>query len=299
MNHNKRDLYNMKKDITYINQRFKGIHLLFLCLILGYSITTKAQQKLTFKDKLMYTDIRMTSDKNIFSIQSLIDTGCSLCVIDSTFAVDSCGVEHDKLKEAFVNTTRKKVSSIMIDSISLCGRTYREVHCLVIDLMGIYQEYAPNFIIGANILKSGAWKFDMEKRILKPCNSERKATGIVLKWKNHNDYQDVAMDYIIFEGKINAKKTRFAFDTGSKNNKLQRNLYTGETEKVQKDVANMEHKLSVKTVDVGKNIEFSIGKRVFTQNFEIGDYHVGMLNIGFLQGHSFILDYKKQILEIL
>ena len=259
----------------------------------------KAQSKLVFKDKFMYTDVQVANEKNAHSILSLIDTGCSLCIIDSVFAVDSCGVKEKELKTVFVNQTREKISSIVLDSISFCGKTYRKIYCLVADLTGTYQKYAPQFILGADILKSGAWKFDMERNVIEPYDYHKKAKGTVFRWKNHKDYSDVAIDYIIFDSKMDGKKTRFAFDTGCKNNKLQRGFYTGETEQIQKETASIGNKLSIKTVDVCRNVKFEIGKSVFTLDFVIGDYNIGLLNIEFLQGHSFILNYKKQTLELL
>ena len=270
-----------------------------LCIVLIAYTMAEAQSKLTFKDQFMYADVLVANKKDIHNVLSLIDTGSSLCMIDSTFAVDSCGVKENELKTALVNETQIKISSATIDSIHFCGKTYCKVHCLIVDLMGIYQKYAPKFIVGANIFKSGAWKFDMERSIIEPYNANKRAVGTVFKWKNHKDYSDVAIDYIIFDSKIDGKKTRFAFDTGCKNNKLQRNFYTGATEKIQKETANIENKLSIKTVDLCRDVKFKIDKSEFTLDFVIGDYNIGLLNIEFLQNHSFILNYKKQTLELL
>ena len=50
------------------------------------------------------------------------------------------------------------------------------------------------------------WKFDMEKNIVEPYDSNNKAKGTIYKWKNHEDYPDVAIDYIILDSKVNGKK---------------------------------------------------------------------------------------------
>ncbi|EKU92572.1 hypothetical protein [Bacteroides oleiciplenus] len=270
-----------------------------LCIVLIASTTAEAQSKLTFKDKFMYTDVSVANKRNVHNVLALIDTGNTLCMVDSTFAVDSCGVKENDLKTVLVNESQVKISSVTIDSIHFCGKTYCKVYCLIADLLGIYQKYAPKFIVGANILKSGAWKFDMERSIIEPYNANKRAAGTVFKWKNHKNYSDVAIDYIIFDSKIDGKKTRFAFDTACKNNKLQRNFYTGATEKIQKETANIENKLSIKTVDLCRDVKFKIDKSEFTLDFVIGDYNIGLLNIEFLQGRSFILNYKKQTLELL
>lgn len=174
--------------------------------MLAVSFAAKAQSKLIFKDKFMYTDVQVFNETKRHSIPSLIDTGCSLCIIDSIFAIDSCGIKEDELQTIPVNQTKDKISSAFIDSMFFCGKTYHKVYCLVADLTGLYQKYAPKFIVGANILRSGAWKFDMEKNIVEPYDSNNKAKGIIYKWKNHEDYPDVAIDYIILDSKVNGKK---------------------------------------------------------------------------------------------
>ena len=149
--------------------------------------------------------------------------------------------------------------------------------------------------------------FERIKKLSKKLNlslqdvAEKAEIGIntIYKWKNHEDYPDVAIDYIILDSKVNGKKTRFAFDTGCRNNKLQRGLYVGKPEQIQKETANIVNKLSIKMAELCRNVTFKIGKDEYTLDFIIGDGNIGLLNIEFLQGHSFILNYKKQILELL
>ena len=57
------------------------------------------------------------------------------------------------------------------------------MYCLVADLTGHFQKYAPKFIVGANILRSGAWKFDMEKNIVESYDSNNKAKGLFINGK--------------------------------------------------------------------------------------------------------------------
>lgn len=262
-------------------------------------ITATSQSKLVFKDKFMYSNVQIFNDKNEYSTSSLIDTGSSLCIIDSIFAIDSCGIKESELETVYVNQNRTKISTTIIDSLAFCGKTYTKIHCLVADLSGIYQKYAPKFIIGANILKQGAWKFDMEKSIIEPYDYNKKAERVVYKWKDHMSYSDVAIDYIVLDGKIGKKNTRFIFDTGCKSNKLQLGIYDGPVELIQKESADIGNKLSVKTEQLFRNVKFKVGKNEFVLDFIIGNKKLGYLNIEFLQGHSFILNYRKQILEVL
>lgn len=270
-----------------------------LSVLFSFITTSRSQSKLVFKEKFMYSNTIIFHEKNEVTISSLIDTGCSLCILDSIFAINSCGIKENTLETFYVNQNKTKISSTIIDSLSFCGKTYTKVHCLVADLSGIYQKYAPKFIIGANILKQGAWKFDMEKSIIEPYDCNKKTKGVVYKWKNHKNYSDVAIDYIVLEGKVGSKNTRFIFDTGCRNNKLQFGVYDGPTELIQKESADIGNKLSIKTEKLCRNIKFKIGKDEYMLDFIIGNKKLGLLNIEFLQGHSFILNYKKQILEVL
>lgn len=270
-----------------------------LSVLFAVITTASSQSKLVFRDKFMYSDTQIFHAKKEFTISSLIDTGCSLCILDSIFAIDSCGIKENTLETIYVNQNRTKISSTIIDSLFFCGKIYTKVHCLVADLSVIYQKYAPKFIIGANILKQGAWKFDMEKSIIEPYDCNKKVKGVVYKWKNHRHYSDVAIDYIVLEGKVGKKNTRFIFDTGCRNNKLQLDIYDGPKEIIQKESADIGNKLSIKTELLCRNVKFKIGKDDFILDFIIGNNKLGLLNIEFLQGHSFILNYHKQILEVL
>ena len=68
------------------------LYFISLCFAFVACITAKAQSKLIFKDKFMYADAQVFNESKKHSIPSMIDTGCSLCIIDSTFAVDSCEI---------------------------------------------------------------------------------------------------------------------------------------------------------------------------------------------------------------
>lgn len=277
----------------------KSYSFLLSAVMLLVCLPAESQSKLILKDKFMYANSEVYNAGSNHSISSLIDTGCSFCIIDSIFAIDSCKVIKDELIPISVNQSKTKITSIYVDSISFCGITYHNVYCLVANLSGLYKQYAPKFIIGANILKSNVWKFDMKNKVIVPYNNEEKIKGTTYKWKNHKDYSDVALDYIIFDSKVSGKKTRFVFDTGSKNNILQKGLYEGKIERIKKETANIENSLSVTTAELCKNVTFEIGKDQYILDFITDESNIGLLNIEFLQGRSFILNYKKKKFIIL
>lgn len=64
-----------------------------------------------------------TNIPQIFVIQTLIDTGASVCMIDSTYAVDSCNIILPESNATIGNTFGKRIKAVdlNLDSISLGG----------------------------------------------------------------------------------------------------------------------------------------------------------------------------------
>lgn len=120
------------------------LYFISLCFAFVACITAKAQSKLIFKDKFMYADAQVFNESKKHSIPSMIDTGCSLCIIDSTFAVDSCEIKIDKLQTISVNQTKDKISSTFIDSIFFCGKHITRCIALSQTLQGFIKNMRPN-----------------------------------------------------------------------------------------------------------------------------------------------------------
>ena len=118
--------------------------------------------------------------------------------------------------------------------IVFCETIFEKVLCVVTDLKGIYKHYAPSFIVGANILKNNSWFFDLKNGLIK-LELPQSTNKMSIKWKNHEDYHDVAKDYIVFDGSIKGQKTRFIFDTGCKFNKLQHGINLSNMVLIEKD----------------------------------------------------------------
>ena len=74
-----------------------------LSVLFAVITTASSQSKLVFRDKFMYSDTQIFHAKKEFTISSLIDTGCSLCILDSIFAIDSCGIKENTLETIYVN----------------------------------------------------------------------------------------------------------------------------------------------------------------------------------------------------
>lgn len=275
----------------------KKITLLFCLLTL--SSVAYTQSNLILKDSLLYTYVRLSSSCTDSTL-SLVDTGCTLCVIDSTYAVDIMRLKINGQNKVLVNSNEKRLSTCIVDTVVFCNKIYKEVPCMVVDLKGIYQRYAPNFIIGADILRDRPLKFDFSSRRLYPIKNDKSIkNGIKLSWKDSKQYLGIPIGYIIFNVRINNQEIHFAFDTGSRTNKLPLDFQPSFPEFIQRESANISNKLKIRTVKYYKDIAFQLENKQYTLNFFEGNKTFGILSLDFLKGHSFILDYRKRNLVLL
>jgi hypothetical protein len=274
----------------------KKIVILLYC-VFAFDSLLYGQSELVIKDSLLYTHTDLSTTK-IISVLSLIDTGSSLCVIDSIFAKDSMEINIMDDEKVLVNTKTNLLSTCIVDSVKFCGKVYRKVYCIVANLRETFQEYAPDFIIGADILRDRPLKFNRSSMIIEPVK-KRKREGTVLKWESSDAYSSIPVGYMVFETKIQGENACFVFDTGSRNNKLPNNIHMEPSGFLQKESADINHQLATQQLRLYKNVKFQIGKQTFTLDFLEGKKEYGLLGLDFLGGHSFILNYGEKTLEIL
>ena len=206
----------------------------FTLILAMFYLTMVAQtSKIYFDGSWIYTQLNIQKNNINISCKALVDTGCSFCTIDSTYLVSNFNVKAKDFNNTDIMNYKWIKHSIKIDSIFLCGNTFKNVFCIVIDLKKIFNKYAPDFIVGANLLSRRIWEFNMQKSELILCDKETKK-GTVLRWKSHDNYKDISLGFIVFEGKIEGKKNRFVFDTGTKTCKIHEGICTGPCETVTK-----------------------------------------------------------------
>ena len=254
-------------------------------------LTAKAQTK--FVESWIYSEVSLSRGAQTQSVKSMVDTGCSFCVIDSAYATETFKIEENDYKAIGY---RKKRSFIVLDSLRFCGATYNKVYCIVMDLSGKLIDYAPRFIIGGNILIRGAWKFDLANNSVEPYDIKRKPTGNVIHWKYYPKKK--AVNTIRLKGVIGKDKVSFLFDTGSRHCKLPKGFDAGPTETVRKESANEMHSLQMVEAELTRNVHFKIGKNEFTHDFFNGQHDDGVLNAYSFGGNAVILNYKRQTLEV-
>ena len=279
--------------------------LLRLVVVLFVCFQTTAgmsQSKITIKNNLLYTDVSVFSSGLCCSThEAIIDTGASVCFIDSTYAIDSCQIRGERINATFGNTMGKTANTtyVYLDSIAFGGVVYTKVRCYLVDLVGKLQQFAPKFVVGGEVLKRDLWCYDLKRYALQRYMRVPKNVVYTIKLKR---YADTALNHIYFEGKIGGKKTRILFDTGAVRNAVTSNFDITPTEKIKIQSANFAEKFTHKEVGLCKNIPVELSEYNFNLDF-IKDKGDGSkyprINADFLQGKKWMLDYKRRRLLIL
>ena len=277
-------------------------HKLFLILSLTLlSLTAWGQSKITMRNNMMYTDVTLSDGGASHHVPGMIDTGCSVCMIDSTYAVDSCHITDVKGDKMMDNTAGKSIKSsyVYLDSISFAQTTYTHVWCFIVDLAGKLKQFAPKFIIGGDILKRAPWCFDLKKYKLQRLKNVPAHVGTAIRWKK---YADTGLNIIYFKGKIAGKKTRIHFDTGARFNAVLPTSELTPTAYIEIPGADIAEALTTKTVGQCKDIPVEISDYSFKVDFikpKKDGSEEPRLNASFLMGKKWVLDYEHQQLLIL
>ena len=277
-------------------------HKLFLILSLTLlSLTAWGQSKITMRNNTMYTDVTLSDGGASHHVPGMIDTGCSVCMIDSTYAVDSCHITDVKGDKMMDNTAGKSIKSsyVYLDSISFAQTTYTHVWCFIVDLAGKLKQFAPKFIIGGDILKRAPWCFDLKKYKLQRLKNVPAHVGTAIRWKK---YADTGLNIIYFKGKIAGKKTRIHFDTGARFNAVLPTSELTPTAYIEIPGADIAEALTTKTVGQCKDIPVEISDYSFKVDFikpKKDGSEEPRLNASFLMGKKWVLDYEHQQLLIL
>ena len=277
-------------------------HKLFLILSLTLlSLTAWGQSKITMRNNMMYTDVTLSDGGASHHVPGMIDTGCSVCMIDSTYAVDSCHITDVKGDKMMDNTAGKSIKSsyVYLDSISFAQTTYTHVWCFIVDLAGKLKQFAPKFIIGGDILKRDPWCFDLKEYKLQRLKNVPAHVGTAIRWKK---YADTGLNIIYFKGKIAGKKTRIHFDTGARFNAVLPTSELTPTAYIEIPGADIAEALTIQTVGQCKDIPVEISDYSFKVDFIKPKKDVSeepRLNTSFLMGKKWVLDYEHQQLLIL
>lgn len=263
---------------------------------------TLAQSQLRIENNLMYTDAALSDGGLVHKVSAMIDTGSSVCMIDSTFAIDSCHIKSVDGDRSMGSTYGRNIKSsyFHLDSLSIAGVCYPKVWCFVVDLAGKFQQFAPKFIVGGDLLKRGMWMFDMINKKIMPCVVVPDHVAVTLHSKN---YTDAAMNHIYFKGKIGGHSTHILLDTGATRNELTTDFGVSANDTIVIKHADIAQKLTYNNrVGLCKNLPVEISKLHFYVDFikpREGGYRYPRINTEFLQGKRWVLDYRHRYLYIL
>ena len=278
------------------------LRLVVSLILILQAVMVMAQSQITIKNNLMYVDASVYNSGLCSTIrETTIDTGASVCAIDSIYAVDSCQIKGERVNAVVGNTMGKDVNSsyVYLDSIAFGGVVYTNVRCYLVDLAGTLQQYAPKFIIGGEVLKKDLWCYDLKRNTLQRYMRVPKNVVATIKWKK---YADAALNLIYFEGNIEGKDTRIFFDTGSLLNAVPSNFDITPTDSVKLPGASIADKLTYKKVGWCKNVPVEISNLNSNLDF-VKSSNSGLkepcINASFLQGKKWMLDYKRRRLLIL
>ena len=275
---------------------------LFICsMFVSFTLNLYAQSTLTLKGDMMYTNVTLSHKGVSRNVSALIDTGASVCMIDSTFAVDSCNIllkESNAIIESALGKSLKSIS-LNLDSLSIGGVSYPTTRCFVVDLVSKLKHHAPKFIIVGDILKKELWCFNLKEMIMTRCESSMKNIQGTLKWKNHEDYSDAFLNSIFLKGKVAGKNTRILFDSGSRRNFLPKHFGVSPTKTIELERGDIAQALVREKTNVCEDVELKIGENNFKLNFIISEEKYPTINAEFLWGKSFVLDYKNKRIYIL
>lgn len=276
----------------------------FLMSLIFFALTseTLAQSQLRIENNLMYTDAALSDGGLVHKVSAMIDTGSSVCMIDSTFAIDSCHIKSVDGDRSMGSTYGRNIKSsyFYLDSLSIAGVCYPKVWCFVVDLAGKFQQFAPKFIVGGDLLKRGMWMFDMINKKIMPCVVVPDHVAVTLHSKN---YTDAAMNHIYFKGKIGGHSTHILLDTGATRNELTTDFGVSANDTIVIKHADIAQKLTYNNrVGLCKNLPVEISKLHFYVDFikpREGGYRYPRINTEFLQGKRWVLDYRHRYLYML
>lgn len=268
------------------------------CIFLAWAacMSVHAQATLSLDGPWMFAETSIHQGDSCQTVKALIDTGCTICVVDSAFAADRLGIVIDSLDSINVNTSSQKLQQhiFILDSLSFCGMSFQGRRCIVSNLKRQFKQYAPNFIVGANVLGYSAWKFDLHRKVIEPWEIGKRTGGSIVKFKLDGFWHP------LIRCKVNGVKVDMIFDTGARYCKLTSGIYKGNTDTIMKETANLAKELTMTEAEKCSDVLFEAGKFSQRMDFVIDpSERQGLLNIDFFYQRSFILDYKKKVIEIL
>lgn len=227
-----------------------------------------------------------------------LSTGMSHCLLDSTYVVDSLGVDISQLKASTINGEKRGCGVLLLDSLDFCGDTYRNVWCLVMETKTRLKGKMPPVVIGNNVLGGKAWHVDLQRQTFTPCSPKLHYSKTRLKWKTGSTYESTMM---FLKAKVGGRKVLLQFTMDLGKNILPHGIYPFPSTALTKEGGSLQRGVSEETVPVYEGVTAEIGDFRFTTDYVLGfpGDETGALRATAFGERSFVLNYKKKLIEIL
>lgn len=221
------------------------------------------------------------------------------CFMDSTYAADVLKVDFSQLKLATINGKKGGYYVLHVDSLEFCGETYREVLFLVLEGRSRFKGRMPDVLLGGNVLRGRAWYVDVQRKTFAHCSPEVHYSKVRLKCKLGTGREN---GFVYLKAKVAGKKLRLLFSLGAGRNILPHGEYALPSSPSTHLSGSFEREMTEATIPRYERVPTRIGDFEFTADYELGfpsEGRDGNLCIDAFDGKSFVLNYKKKLIEVL
>ena len=223
------------------------------------------------------------------------------CLMDSTYAVNVLKVDVAHLKSAVMNKKEGGYYSLQLDSLNFCGETYRNVMFVVMEMQQKFKGKVPDVVLGNSILNHRAWHVDLQRHTFTPCSPDRYYGKIRLKCSIGKGVED-GYGYVFLKASVQGRKVRMQFSLSKGQHILPHGVYDFPSQPLTREGGSFARPLSLETLPLYKDVPTQIGEFSFVTDYKLGypgEDKVGTLFLDAFEGKSFVLNYKKKVIEIL
>ena len=230
-----------------------------------------------------------------------VSTTLTHCLMDSTYAVNVLKVDVAHLKSAVMNKKEGGYYSLQLDSLNFCGETYRNVIFVVMEMQQQFKGKVPDVVLGNSILSHRAWHVDLQRHTFTPCSPDRYYGKIRLKCSIGKGVED-GYGYVFLKASVRGRKVRMQFSLSKGQHILPHGEYDFPSQPLTREGGSFNRPLSLETLPLYKDVPTQIGEFSFVTDYKLGypgEDKVGTLFLDAFEGKSFVLNYKKKVIEIL
>lgn len=271
---------------------------LFVMLLSGFALSSWTMS-FRYEERFMMLQTALYHQGQVFHQEVGISATITHSLVDSTYAADVLKVDFSQLKSATINGKKGSYYTLRLDSLIFCGETYRNVAFLVLEGRSRFKGKLPDVVLGGNILRGRAWHVDLQRQTFTPCSPDAHYSKVRLKCTLGTGLEN---GFVYLKAKVAGQKIRLQFTLGLGNNILPHGEYALSSSPNTHLSGSFDRELTEATLPRYEHVTTRIGDFEFTADYELGypsDARVGKLCVDALDGKSFVLNYKKKLIEVL